>query len=88
MRAADGGLYAYRTASVKGEHFYGHPEDCLAQWPIDYYTWVSTKDASSSSTGASPAKRPKARRKALPRYARRTTLESWASRLTRYTGSC
>jgi hypothetical protein len=26
---------------VKSEHFYGHPEDCLAQWPIDYYTWVT-----------------------------------------------
>jgi hypothetical protein len=26
---------------VKVEHFYGHPEDCLAQWPIDYYTWVT-----------------------------------------------
>jgi glyoxylase-like metal-dependent hydrolase (beta-lactamase superfamily II) len=32
--------YAYRTESVKGEHFYGHPEDCTAPWPIHYFTWV------------------------------------------------
>lgn len=32
--------YAHRTASVRGEHFYGHPADCLAPWPIDYYLWA------------------------------------------------
>jgi hypothetical protein len=32
--------YAYRTKSIKGEHFYGHPADCHAAWPIHYFTWV------------------------------------------------
>lgn len=32
--------YAHRTVSVKGEHFYGHPDDCRAGWPIDYYVWA------------------------------------------------
>ncbi|GAA4415621.1 N-acyl homoserine lactonase family protein [Georgenia halophila] len=32
--------YAYRTASVRGEHFYGHPDGCLDPWPIDYFTWA------------------------------------------------
>ncbi|MFC7404664.1 N-acyl homoserine lactonase family protein [Georgenia alba] len=32
--------YAYRTASVRGEHFYGHPDCCTDPWPIDYFTWV------------------------------------------------
>lgn len=32
--------YAYRTASVRGEHFYGHPDGCTDPWPIDYFTWV------------------------------------------------
>lgn len=32
--------YAYRTVSVRGEHFYGHPDGCLDPWPIDYFTWV------------------------------------------------
>ncbi|WP_199433699.1 N-acyl homoserine lactonase family protein [Qaidamihabitans albus] len=32
--------YAYRTESVRGEHFYGHDPDCLAPWPIDYYIWA------------------------------------------------
>ncbi|MBO0679653.1 N-acyl homoserine lactonase family protein [Mycolicibacterium sp. S2-37] len=44
MRTADGVYalrYAYRTASLKGEHFYGHPADCCEPWPIDYYTWVA-----------------------------------------------
>lgn len=33
--------YAYRSESVKGEHFSGHPDDCRAAWPIHYYTWVA-----------------------------------------------
>jgi glyoxylase-like metal-dependent hydrolase (beta-lactamase superfamily II) len=47
MRAADGVYalrYAYRTASLKGEHFYGHPADCRDEWPIDYFTWVTIHD--------------------------------------------
>jgi glyoxylase-like metal-dependent hydrolase (beta-lactamase superfamily II) len=36
--------YAYRTASVRGEHFYGHPVGCLDPWPIDYFTWVVLDD--------------------------------------------
>jgi len=47
VRAADGVYalrYAYRTASLKGEHFYGHPSDCHEQWPIDYFTWVAIYD--------------------------------------------
>ena len=43
MREPDGIYalrYAYRTASVRGEHFYGHPDDCLAPWPIDYFVWA------------------------------------------------
>lgn len=47
MRAPDGVYalrYAYRTASLKGEHFYGHPADCHDEWPIDYFTWVVLHD--------------------------------------------
>ena len=32
--------YATRDASVRGEHFYGHPGDCAEPWPIHYYVWV------------------------------------------------
>lgn len=42
-RAEDGVYalrYATRDASVRGEHFYGHPEGCMDAWPIHYYTWV------------------------------------------------
>ncbi|MBM6588934.1 N-acyl homoserine lactonase family protein [Brevibacterium sp. RIT 803] len=44
MRKADDGVYALRYAtresSVRGEHFYGHPEDCMGPWPIHYYIWA------------------------------------------------
>lgn len=43
MRAPNGVYamrYATRDASVKGEHFYGHPGDCSEPWPIHYYVWV------------------------------------------------
>lgn len=32
--------YATRSASVRGEHFYGHPDGCMEPWPIHYYVWV------------------------------------------------
>lgn len=44
MRAPDGVYalrYSHRTASRKGEHFYGHASDCDVAWPIDYFTWVA-----------------------------------------------
>lgn len=44
MSRADDGVYALRyatrQASVRGEHFYGHPEDCMGPWPIHYYIWA------------------------------------------------
>ncbi|MEN5073172.1 N-acyl homoserine lactonase family protein [Isoptericola cucumis] len=44
MTAAPDGAYALRyasrTVSTRGEHFYGHPDGCLDDWPIDYFTWV------------------------------------------------
>jgi glyoxylase-like metal-dependent hydrolase (beta-lactamase superfamily II) len=46
-RAPDGVYalrYAHRTRSVVGEHFYGHPTDCMGPWPIDYFTWVAIHD--------------------------------------------
>ncbi|MGC2940168.1 MULTISPECIES: N-acyl homoserine lactonase family protein [unclassified Brevibacterium] len=42
-RAEDGVYalrYATRDASVRGEHFYGHPEGCMDAWPIHYYMWA------------------------------------------------
>ncbi|WP_261165520.1 N-acyl homoserine lactonase family protein [Microbacterium sp. Marseille-Q6965] len=36
--------YAYRTASQRGEHFYGHVPDCCGDYPIDYFTWVVIDD--------------------------------------------
>ncbi|WP_024873902.1 N-acyl homoserine lactonase family protein [Saccharomonospora piscinae] len=32
--------YAYRTASVRGEHFYGHDDRATNPWPIDYFVWA------------------------------------------------
>lgn len=46
-RAPDGVYalrYSHRTRSVRNEHFYGHSDDCMAPWPIDYCTWVSIHD--------------------------------------------
>lgn len=32
--------YARRSASVRGEHFYGHDADCGDAYPIDYFVWA------------------------------------------------
>lgn len=32
--------YAYRTASVRGEHFYGYEPTCHEHYPIDYFMWA------------------------------------------------
>ncbi len=44
MNRADHGIYALqyasRTASVRGEHFYGHDADCGGSYPIDYFVWA------------------------------------------------
>jgi glyoxylase-like metal-dependent hydrolase (beta-lactamase superfamily II) len=32
--------YAARTASVRGEHFYGNEPTCHEQFPIDYFVWA------------------------------------------------
>jgi hypothetical protein len=56
MRAAEGVYalrYAYRTASLKGEHFYGHPTDCREPCPIDYFAWVAISDG-RVDTGFTP----------------------------------
>jgi glyoxylase-like metal-dependent hydrolase (beta-lactamase superfamily II) len=36
--------YAYRTESVRGEHFYGHDHDCHGNFPIDYYVWAICRE--------------------------------------------
>ncbi|WP_194291540.1 N-acyl homoserine lactonase family protein [Cumulibacter manganitolerans] len=35
--------YARRTASKKGEHFYGYSDDCTEDYPIDYFVWVISR---------------------------------------------
>ncbi len=44
MKRIDHGIYALqyasRTASVRGEHFYGHDADCGGHYPIDYFVWA------------------------------------------------
>lgn len=32
--------YAYRTVSVRGEHFYGYEPCCHDNYPIDYFIWA------------------------------------------------
>lgn len=49
-RAPDGVYalrYATRDASVRGEHFYGLPDDCMGPWPIHYYTWAVLQGGST-----------------------------------------
>lgn len=36
--------YATRDESVRGEHFYGHPADCMDPWPIHYFVWAIISD--------------------------------------------
>jgi glyoxylase-like metal-dependent hydrolase (beta-lactamase superfamily II) len=36
--------YAYRSESVRGEHFYGHDHNCHGEFPIDYYVWAICRD--------------------------------------------
>ncbi|MEZ5378716.1 MAG: N-acyl homoserine lactonase family protein [Acidimicrobiales bacterium] len=44
MSRVDHGVYALqyarRTASTRGEHFYGHDADCGGPYPIDYFVWA------------------------------------------------
>ncbi len=44
MTRIDHGIYALqyarRTASTRGEHFYGHDADCGGHYPIDYFVWA------------------------------------------------
>lgn len=37
--------FAHRERSIRGEHFYRHPDDCAAGFPIDYYVWAAVSDA-------------------------------------------
>ena len=46
-RVADGVYalqYAYRTVSVRGEHFYGYEPTCHEPYPIDYFVWAICRE--------------------------------------------